>query len=83
MGTSGRRARSPNAIDLDLLVPIDAVETDPASHQGGKHRVDAMRMLMTTTVDVPSLRRFVQSHPDLAVELERVLAAPPPRGCLG
>ncbi len=112
-----RRARGPHAVDLDLLVPIDAIKAwalatavrgrafdrkvdlassealvlmklqaylaDPASHQGGKHRVDAMRMLMTTTVDVPSLRRFVRSHAALAAELERVLAAPPPRGRLG
>ncbi len=112
-----RRARGPGAGDIDLLVPVDAVEawaraspvrrlafgrkvdlasvealvvmklraylSDPASHQGGKHRVDAMRLLLTATVDVPAVRRFARSHADLAAEFERVLAAPPPRGRLG
>lgn len=112
-----KRAKGPGAVDIDLLVPVDATEawalatavrarafgrkvdvatsdalvlmklraylSDPESHAGGKHRVDAMRLLDTTAVDVPLLRRFVRSHPELARELERALSAPRPRGRLG
>lgn len=111
-----KRARGPNGVDVDLLVPLDAIESwalatavrgrafdrkvdlatpealivmklqaylsDPDSFQGAKHRVDAMRMLLTTPADVPGLRRFVRSNAAMAAELERVLAAPPPRGRL-
>jgi hypothetical protein len=109
-----KRARGPRAIDIDLLVPVDAIEAwalatavrarafdrrvdvvsaeglvvmklqayieNPESSTGGQHRADAMRLLETTVVDVPALRRFVRSHADLARELERAMAAPPARG---
>lgn len=112
-----RRARGPGAVDIDLLVPVDAIEawalaspvrgraydrkvdlasaealvvmklraylSDPSSGAGVQHRADAMRLLLTGAVDIPSLRRFVRSDAELATELERVLAAPPPRGRLG
>jgi hypothetical protein len=112
-----KRAKRSSSVEIDLMVPIDAVEawaletpvraraferkadivsiealvlmklraylSDPESGEGMKHRADAMRVLATIRVDVPTLRRFVRSHADLAGELERVLAAPPPRGRLG
>jgi hypothetical protein len=112
-----KRAKTSRGVDIDLMVPVDAVEawalttsvraraagrkadvvttealvlmklraylSDPGSSSGGKHRVDAMKILEGAVVDVPGLRRFVRATPDLAAELERVLAAPPPKGRLG
>jgi hypothetical protein len=109
-----KRARATSPIDVDLLVPVDAVEawalstavrgiafdrkvdvvspeavvvmklraylSDPDSRAGGKHRNDAMELLATGAVDIDELRGFLRSHAELAAELERVLAAPPPRG---
>jgi hypothetical protein len=109
-----KRARTDRAVDVDLMVPVDAVEawalatsvrarafdrkvdvasaealvvmklraylSDPA--HGGKHQWDAMRLLQGAA-DIPALRAFVRATPDLAAELERVLALPPPRGRLG
>jgi hypothetical protein len=110
-----KRAKGPNAVDVDLLVPVDPLEawalgrsvrarafgrkvdvvspdalvmmklaaylSDPHSGRGGQHRADVITLLTTTSVDVPALRRFARGHDDdLAAELERVLAAPPPRG---
>jgi hypothetical protein len=109
-----KRARATSPIDVDLLVPVDAVEawalstavrgiafdrkvdvvspeavvvmklraylSGPDARGGGKHRDDAMELLATGSVDLDTLRRFVRGHADLAAELERVLAAPPPRG---
>jgi hypothetical protein len=66
-----------------VLMKLRAYLSDPESDEGLKHKADAMRILRITNVDVPSLRRFVKSHAALAAELERVLAAPPPRGRLG
>jgi hypothetical protein len=71
---------SPEAV---VLMKLHAYLSDPESHDGGRHRADAMRLLSLGHVDVPFLRGFVRSHPELAAELERVLAAPPPRGRLG
>jgi hypothetical protein len=111
-----KRARSADAIDVDLLVPVDveawalatavrarafgrkvdvaspealvvmklrAYLSDPESASGAKHRADALTIATTVKLDREGLRAFVRSHPDLATELERVLAAPPPRGRLG
>lgn len=112
-----KRARSADAIDIDLLVPVDVVEawalatavrarafgrkvdvaspealvvmklraylSDPESASGAKHRADALTLASLVKLDRDGLRAFVRSHPDLAVELERVLAAPAPRGRLG
>jgi hypothetical protein len=109
-----KRARTYKAVDVDLMVPMNAIEhwaldtgvrvrafdrkvdvvstealvamklaaylSDPESREGGKHRIDAMTLLETTKVDLPTLRRFVRPRRELAAELERVLAAPPPRG---
>jgi hypothetical protein len=66
-----------------VLMKLRAYLSDPESRSGGKHRVDAMTLLQTTTIDVAIVRRFVRSDPQLASELERALAAPPPRGRLG
>lgn len=108
---------SEKSVDVDLMVPVDAVEawalatsvrarafdrkvdiaslealvlmklrayqSDPASARGSQHRADAMTMVLLPGVDVAGLRQFVRSDPPLAAELERVLAAPPPRGRLG
>ena len=71
------------SVEALVVMKLTAYLSDPASHQGAKHRVDAMTMLATTAVDIAALRRFVRSHPDLAAELERVRAAPPPRGRRG
>jgi len=113
----GKRARTEDAVDVDLLVPVDVVEawalatavrarafgrkvdvaspealvvmklraflSDPESASGAKHRADALAIATTVKLDREGLRAFVRSHPDLAAELERVLAAPPPRGRLG
>jgi len=112
-----KHAKSPRAVDIDLMVPVDAVEawalatsvrarafdrkadiaspealvvmklraylSDPEFPGSAKHRVDAYTLLTTAAVDLPALRRFVRSSPDLAAELEKLLAAPPPRGRLG
>jgi hypothetical protein len=112
-----KRAKTDEAVDIDLLVPVDVVEawalatavrarafgrkvdvaspealvvmklraylSDPDSPAGGKHRIDAMTIAQTVPIDRDGLRAFVRSHPDLAAELERVLAAPRPRGRLG
>ena len=112
-----KRARSADAIDIALLVPVDVVESwalstavrarafgrkvdvaspealivmklraylsDPESASGAKHRADAMTIAGSVKVDRVGLRAFVRSHPDLAAELERVFAAPAPRGRLG
>lgn len=112
-----KRAKTDDAVDIRLLVPVDVVEawalatavrarafgrnvdvaspealvvmklraylSDPESPSGGKHRVDAMTLAQTVQLDREGLRAFVRSHPDLAAELERVLAAPRPRGRLG
>ena len=108
-----RRARTAAGVDIDLLVPVDAVEawalatavrgrayhrkvdvvsaealvvmklraylSDPDS-LGMQHRVDAMRLLTTGAVDIAEMRRFLASKPELATELESILASPPPRG---
>jgi hypothetical protein len=71
------------SIEALVLMKLRAYLSDPESGEGLKHRADAMRLLGNIGVDVPTLRRFVRSHADLAAELERVLAAPPPRGRLG
>jgi hypothetical protein len=68
---------SPEAL---VVMKLGAFLSDVAGYRGGQHRADAMRLLATTKVDIDMLRRFVKDHPDLAAELERVLAAPPPRG---
>jgi hypothetical protein len=112
-----RRAKGPAGVDIDLLVPVDAVEawalatsvrarafdrkvdvasldalvvmklraymSDPDAPRAGVHRGDAHVLLQLGGVDVPALRRFVRSDPALAAELERLFAAPPPRGRLG
>ena len=105
-----KRARGPAAVDIDLLVPVDAVESwamatavrarafdrkvdvasaealvvmklraylsMPDSPRGLQHRADAGRLLEEGRVDVAGLRQFVRSHPDLAAEVDRLLAAP-------
>ena len=63
-----------------VIMKLRAYLSDPESRAGLKHRSDAMTLLETIPVDVSGLRRFVRSHQDLAAELERVLAAPRPRG---
>jgi hypothetical protein len=112
-----KRAKGPRAVDIDLMVPVDAVEawalatsvrarafdrkadiasvealvvmklraylSDPEYPGSARHRADAFTLLTTTAVDLPALRRFVKATPDLAAELERLLAAPPPRGRVG
>jgi hypothetical protein len=112
-----KRAKGPAAVDVDLMVPVDAIEawalatsvrahafdrkvdiaslealvlmklgaylSDPESRRGGQHRIDALTLVQTTAVDVPALRRFVRGQAELAAELERVLASPPPRGRVG
>jgi hypothetical protein len=112
-----KRAKGPQGVDIDLLVPVDVVEawalatavrgrafgrkvdlassealvlmklraylSDPEAARAGLHRYDAIALLQAGGVDVPELRRFVRSHEDLAAELERALASPPPRGRLG
>jgi hypothetical protein len=112
-----KRARGPQAVDIDLMAPVDAVEawalatavhtrafdrkvdvasiealvlmklrayrSDPDSRSGGKHRVDAMTLIQTTPADIAVLKRFVRSHADLAADLERILAAPRPKGRMG
>jgi len=109
-----RRARGPEGVDIDVLVPMDAAETwalatavrarlgghkadvasveglivlklraypsDPLSRDGLKHRADAARLVQTTRFDLGALRRFLRGSADLAAELDRLLAAPPPRG---
>lgn len=110
-------ATDDRAVDIDLMVPVDAVEawalstsvrgraftrkvdvasvealilmklraylSDPESARGAQHRSDAMTLVLLPGVDVAALRQFVRSDAALAAELERVLAAPPPRGRLG
>ncbi len=112
-----KRAKGPRSVDIDLMVPVDAVEawalatsvrarafgrkvdiasaealvlmklraylSDPEAPRSGIHRGDAHMLLLLGGVDIASLRRFVRSDPQLAAELERLLAAPPPRGRLG
>lgn len=112
-----KRAKTDDAIDIDLLVPVDVVEawalatavrarafgrkvdvaspealvvmklraylSDPESASGAKHRADALTIATTVKLDLEGLRAFVRSHSDLSSELERVLAAPRPRGRLG
>ncbi len=112
-----RRAKDSAGVDVDLLVPVDAVEawalatsvrarafdrkvdvvslealvlmklraylSDPAAVRAGLHRSDAATLLLLPGVDLAALRQFVRSDAALAAELERVLAAPPPRGRLG
>lgn len=112
-----RRAKTTNAVDIDLMVPVNTVEawalstavrarafdrkvdvaspeavvlmklsaylSDPESQRGLLHRSDAMWLLQLGQIDLAELRRFLRGHAELAAELERVLAAPPPRGRLG
>jgi len=66
-----------------VLMKLRAYLSDPESERGGQHRTDAMRLLRLGTVDVAALRQFVRSDAALSAALERVLAAPPPRGRLG
>ena len=75
----GRRL---DVVSLEALVVLKlrAFLSDPESEGGLKHRVDAIRLLRSETIDRAALRRFVASHPDLANELDRALATPPPRG---
>jgi hypothetical protein len=111
-----RRARGAGAVDVDLLVPVDAAEawalanavrarvagrradiasvealivlklraflSDPESREGLKHRADAMALAQTARFDVAALRRFLRASPALREELDRILAAPAPRGRL-
>ena len=66
-----------------VLMKLRAYLSDPESHRAGLHRSDAITLLRAGAADVPVLRQFVRSHADLAAELERALASPPPRGRLG
>jgi hypothetical protein len=112
-----KRAKTSAGVDIDVMVPIDAVEawalatsvrarafgrkvdvvsseglvlmklraylSDPESARGGQHRADAATLVQLGTIDVPALRQFVRSDAALSAALERILAAPPPRGRLG
>lgn len=112
-----KRAKDSSSVDIDLMVPVDAVEawalatsvrarafgrkadvaspealvlmklraylSDPEAPRSGIHRGDAHALLQLGGVDLAALRQFVRSDPALAAELERLLAAPPPRGRLG
>lgn len=112
-----RRARGPEGVDIDVLVPADAAEewavatairgrigrrrvdlasvaalivlklraylSDPESRAGLKHRMDAMTLAQTARFDEAGLRRFLAHSGELRAELDRVLAAPPPRGRRG
>jgi hypothetical protein len=63
-----------------VLMKLRAYLSDPGSDAGLKHLSDAMKVGRTIPLDANALRTFVRSHADLAAELERVLAAPEPRG---
>ncbi len=71
------------SVEALVLMKLRAYLSDPLSARAGLHRSDAATLLLLGTADVPALRRFVRDDADLASELERVLAAPPPRGRLG
>jgi len=112
-----KRAKTDAGVDIDLMVPIDAVEawalatsvraraferkidvasaealvvmklraylSDPDSSRGAQHRADAMSLCEKARIDIHGVRRFVRSSPELADALEKLLAAPKPRGRLG
>jgi hypothetical protein len=68
---------SPEAL---VVLKLRAYVSDRESEEGGRHRVDAMRLVRSLGVDVSALRRFLSRSPELLAELERILAAPAPRG---
>lgn len=70
------------SIEALVLMKLRAYLSDPESGRGSQHRADAMTLLSMGQVDVVALRQFVRSDAILSDELERVLAAPPPRGRL-
>jgi hypothetical protein len=79
----GRRVDivSPEAL---VLMKLRAYLSDPESGRGGQHRVDAMTLLSAApAMDLAMMRRFVRESPELRVALEKIVAAPPPRGRLG
>jgi hypothetical protein len=72
--------RNVDVVSAEALVvmKLNAFLSDPEGN-GPKHRWDVTRLLATGSVDLEPLRHFLSDHADLAAELERVLAQPPPR----
>jgi hypothetical protein len=66
-----------------VLMKLRAYLSDSESADGVKHRADVMKVVQAAKLDIDALRAFVRSDPPLRDELERVLAAPRPKGRLG
>lgn len=66
-----------------VVLKLRAYLDDPESAAGAKHRADALALAASVPLDRAALRRLASTDARLAVELERVLAAPAPRGRTG